>query len=659
VLCSSFTLQDSTISENTAPQGAGILIYEYSPVIQGCQIVNNTAVNGGGGIGVIYADPMIGSEPGTGNYFCGNSAGAGSDLWSEYEPDTIINAAYNTFDGFYYSDYYVSPLAAFDTSNCISDSVPILQDVYVSPSGDDQNTGLSIDSPFKTIRHALEVIYGDLENPVTVHLAAGLDALSATGESFPLPLVSNICISGSGMDQTILDAELTGRLLLGHFPTNTVISDLQLIRGNSTNGAGIFLYYSEVSCSNVLISENSGTKGGGIYTIKSDLTLQGCTIRNQTGFSYGAGLFIDSSSTAILTDGVLSGNRVTFEGGAIYCSRDSFVNCYGCKISENSSNGIGGGVYCNYGTSEINIYDCVVDGNSADKGGGLAYRWNGHRPSKVHNSVIRGNTASEKGGGIFNHNSGQEIVNCLFIDNQAPAGGAISTTGVGGARPEIINCTFSNNNSSQGSAVYIKSTYPSITNCICWDQTLPEIFVSGSPTAYVSYSDIQGGFDGVGNIDADPLFADGPLGGYYLSRMEAGQTTESPCVDGGGETSDHVCFTDRNGEICLDQTTTQTDMISDEIFTDMGYHYSTDAPSPDPTPTPSDFQGVKLNLNDDIFTALDPFLLQAECRGREEDIQADLYIILDYAGLFWFWPDWNMNPDSGLIMLIPGNQRMY
>lgn len=42
----------------------------------------------------------------------------------------------------------------------------------------------------------------------------------------------------------------------------------------------------------------------------------------------------------------------------------------------------------------------------------------------------------------------------------------------------------------------------------------------------VSYSDVQGGWVGTGNIDADPYFVDPENGDFHL-------TVESPCIDAG------------------------------------------------------------------------------------------------------------------------------
>jgi len=72
------------------------------------------------------------------------------------------------------------------------------------------------------------------------------------------------------------------------------------------------------------------------------------------------------------------------------------------------------------------------------------------------------------------------------------------------------------------------------------------------------------------NIDANPLFVTGPLGGYYLSQTDAnsdnypGQDTDSPCVDAGSDFA---------GSLGMTGYTTRTDEVSDRNIVDMGYHY--------------------------------------------------------------------------------------
>ena len=107
---------------------------------------------------------------------------------------------------------------------------------------------------------------------------------------------------------------------------------------------------------------------------------------------------------------------------------------------------------------------------------------------------------------------------------------------------------------------------------IFWAEVFPEndrgkrvqfLKVGGDGEIEVNYSNIEGLYDGVGNISENPRFVTGPSGDYYLRQIAAGQDADSPCVDKGG---DVMTFG-------LDQMTTRTDGEPDTDRIDMGYHY--------------------------------------------------------------------------------------
>ena len=87
--------------------------------------------------------------------------------------------------------------------------------------------------------------------------------------------------------------------------------------------------------------------------------------------------------------------------------------------------------------------------------------------------------------------------------------------------PVITNSTISNNTQH---GLLVSSGSPIVTNCIFWGDTFAEISGTGSPI--VTYCDIQGGYQGVANIDEDPLFMDAENGDYHLHAC-------SPCIDAG------------------------------------------------------------------------------------------------------------------------------
>lgn len=69
----------------------------------------------------------------------------------------------------------------------------------------------------------------------------------------------------------------------------------------------------------------------------------------------------------------------------------------------------------------------------------------------------------------------------------------------------------------------IKDSSPTLTNCILWGDTPDEISEDEESALVITYSDVQGGWTGEGNIDEAPLFMDAD------GRLSAG----SSCIDAG------------------------------------------------------------------------------------------------------------------------------
>ena len=118
--------------------------------------------------------------------------------------------------------------------------------------------------------------------------------------------------------------------------------------------------------------------------------------------------------------------------------------------------------------------------------------------------------------------SSPTVTNCAFIGNTAFVGGGMGISF--NSNPTVTNCTFSGNTATgNGDGMHNNASNPTVTNCILWGNSPEEIFiVSGAPV--VTFCDVQGGFAGTGNINADPLFVDAPGGNLRLVRF-------SPCAD--------------------------------------------------------------------------------------------------------------------------------
>jgi hypothetical protein len=137
-----------------------------------------------------------------------------------------------------------------------------------------------------------------------------------------------------------------------------------------------------------------------------------------------------------------------------------------------------------------------------------------------------------------------QLANCAFIGNVAAyfGGGVDNDTYCSAV---LANCTFSRNTADHcGTGVHnYYSSSSTITNCILWGDSgvtdAKEIYNDGPEsfpaTAVVTYSCVQGGYDGTGNISIAPLFADAAHDDYTLQ-------SGSPCIDTG--TSDGAPDTD-------------------------------------------------------------------------------------------------------------------
>ena len=188
--------------------------------------------------------------------------------------------------------------------------------------------------------------------------------------------------------------------------------------------------------------------------------------------------------------------------------------------------------------------DCILSGITVT-GGMRGIHCSGSSPT-ITNCIVVGNRGTDAGAGMYiKDGSSPTLLNCIFSENSASlTGGGMYTEN---SSPILINCTFSGNSATYfGGGIYCPSGSLTVTNCIFWDDTPEEILVFGDAPV-ITYSDIQGGFTGEGNIDADPLFADPDSGDYHLKSQagrwdpasQTGVTDDvtSRCIDGGDPTS--------------------------------------------------------------------------------------------------------------------------
>jgi hypothetical protein len=150
----------------------------------------------------------------------------------------------------------------------------------------------------------------------------------------------------------------------------------------------------------------------------------------------------------------------------------------------------------------------------------------GNVNSIISNSIIQDNYAIFSVGGITVSGGALKIVNCLFRNNNGGSGILYLS---GSAIVDVINCTLDDNSAS--SIIYESSSATAnITNSILWDNTAYQQVINGSPA--ITYSCVQGGYTGTGNINQDPVFVDAiPALSYGSPCIDAGTITGAPNHD--------------------------------------------------------------------------------------------------------------------------------
>jgi beta propeller repeat protein/parallel beta-helix repeat protein len=262
-------------------------------------------------------------------------------------------------------------------------------------------------------------------------------------------------------------------------------------------------------------------------TYKEDINFKG---RNLTLSS------TDPNDPAVVAATIIDGDSrvVTFANG-----EDA-----GCILSGFTITGGSRGIY---GTNNVSpkIDKCTITGNI---GAGIEL-YSGGNPTLTNCTIIAnagsGIEMRPRSAGRFTYYNSPQLSNCIVADNGAHGLLRGITT--------ITNCTIAGNFLSG-----IQESMLTATNSIVYFNGNGAAQIVNS-TGTVTYSDIQGSYEGAGNIDTDPLFADPANGDYHL-KSQAGRwhsgsgawvsdELTSSCIDAGNPGSAIGLEPDPNGSV--------------------------------------------------------------------------------------------------------------
>ena len=329
-------------------------------------------------------------------------------------------------------------------------------------------------------------------------------------------------------------------------PPTTLVSGFLIEQcWNEDGGAIMVRNHSRPTLKNLVIRESIAfNSGGGIQvTDTAAPTFENVSIINNaadTGIGSGAAclgtstpLFVNCSFTFNVGPG---GKLPPPRGGGVAVCDSAQPRFKGCHFEDNM--GEDGGAISLRCNSVAEFSRCTIESNQGFSGG-LAMGNNA--TATFHNCKFVSNRGFNGAVGITDFAS-VEFANTLFTDNMGSFGGSLLGLGTDAdtsPQATFFNCTVTGNNASMGSLIDqpFSGSYEFFSS-IVFNNEPPTMGDFGTAT----FSNIEdAGFEGSGNISADPKFVDADSGNFHLGP-------DSPCIDAGSNVSTTTDVLDLDGD---------------------------------------------------------------------------------------------------------------
>ena len=347
------------IKNNKSYTGGGIYIAWCNLVeLTENTIAYNQAIQSGGGIRAFGDELNIVFNSVSLNNIYLNYAATCSDVSIPMIPNPT-NVIVDTFTVNNPDYFFITSIDDISFSNLNVKIEEIDQDLYVSPFGDDSNSGLTSDDPLQTLAWAQTIIKRNDENPNTIHLAEGTYSPTLNNQIFPLNVKHGVLYSGISPEETILDAEDEFAFFFQFSKyqnefAKLVMENLKMINGTqlgSSFSGGITIYQADINLTNVIIESCNGGSGSAILTANGYCNLYNVIIRNNTG-GRGVSHSVEYNCPNPILDATFSNTKFQnnnpgeeyYSGGAIRFGGHSNIpgnynaQLINCEISDNYNN---------------------------------------------------------------------------------------------------------------------------------------------------------------------------------------------------------------------------------------------------------------------------------------------------------------------------------
>jgi hypothetical protein len=336
------------------------------------------------------------------------------------------------------------------------------------------------------------------------------------------------------------------------FNVTTFPSILRYCKIEHATNSGVRIINSNPTIEHCSFINNSAAQGGAIYLynntgIGNELNLSHCSFVSNTSMGNAGAMY------------------VSLDDGHIILTHSMFKANLSNPL-QSSGNYVGGGIYLDSGNATI--LSCSFVGNRSDsrcvntfgcdviaRGGAIFFGSNTNVVVMRNNVFLQNQAHAQNDGGWFFGGSSTSYGASIYVDagnvdiynnvfaynlntfsdcGPSAAGGGVF---VNDGNVTITNSTIAYNLHADG--VYSQVNTVEIVNSIVFFNNNEESQIGGN--CITTYSNIQNGFTGEGNISNNPVF--------IANDSTLHLTSISPCVDAGNpeETYNDVCFPPSHG----------------------------------------------------------------------------------------------------------------
>jgi hypothetical protein len=333
------TLTQVSIVDNSAGDGGGIYLESGSLVVEGGQVISNTATASGGGIYLNSGKAVL-----NGGEIRNNTAEYGGGVCIIQDNATFIQTG--------------SSIIAYNVAGANGGGLLIWQGSATLSGGE--------------IRGNTASLWGG-----GVIVGYGTSTFTQTGVS---TITHNTAVYGGGVYV---------------HQSNAVFDGGQVLENNADHGGGVYIAEDTATAlfsGGQILSNTAAYDGGGIYVYSGTATLSGGQIARNTA-QYGGGLLIYGGS-ATLSDGEIHDNVASDLGGGVMVGYENatFTQTGTSVITHNSAQS-GGGIYIHRGSATL---DSGQIANNTASDGSTLYNHHG-AITQTHALTISGHIYQENG----------------------------------------------------------------------------------------------------------------------------------------------------------------------------------------------------------------------------------------------------------------------